>query len=41
VYNYIKDYRTKDVKVNTVVNNLKSFYGQIDAIKARATLAAS
>ena len=27
--------------MNTIVNNIKSFYGQIDAIKARAQLALS
>ena len=41
VFNFVKDYQTKDVKVQAIVNQIKSLYGQIDAIRGRAQLIAS
>jgi hypothetical protein len=41
VFGFLSEYKTKDVRVNAIVSNIKSFYGQIDAVKARASLAAS
>jgi len=40
-FNFIKEYKTKDIKVNALISTVKGYYGQIDAVKARAQLAAS
>jgi hypothetical protein len=32
----MRDYKTKDIKVSSIVNKLKEFYGTIDGIKGKA-----
>ena len=36
IWNFMKDYKPKDVKVLALTREIKSYYGQIDAVRARA-----